>query len=381
MQKTKISFLVALIFGILLLSSPLLAIKADVKEPKADPLNVAFITGTGGLGDQSFNDLGYAGCMMAKEEGLCTFVMSEPDEISEFEGLQENYASNDSIDLIVTLGYDQASAVNKTAKAHPEVPIVLIDMVVVQGKVRSVTFKAGEGSFLVGAMAGLMTEAGKIGFIGGKDDFLIEEFYAGFAAGIVHATRNYTENADPTILKNFVGDWSDPAKGKSLAEGVIAEGADVIYAAAGLSGLGVIEAVNETDEDVWLIGVDADQDHLIPGKVLTSMVKRVDLAVYQAIKDLYDDKWTADIQTLGLKENAVGISALKYTKDDIGTANIKIVNETIRGHILDGTLEVPTTYEDLCDLYNVCPATAPGFELLFVLGALALVPILLRRKK
>ncbi|MHA1225748.1 MAG: BMP family lipoprotein [Candidatus Hodarchaeales archaeon] len=384
MRRTKvISIGIIVTFMVLTMTLPTFRINASTDAPQQTPINVACVFATGGLGDKSFNDLAYAGLQKAEADGLCTFTYAEPDEISEYQGLLENYASNSSIDLIVSIGFDQATAVNSTALTYNNTPIVLIDMVVVQGNVRSVVFNAAEGSFLVGAMAGLMTETGKIGFIGGMDIPLIREFWAGYAAGAIYENNNsYIE-----VVENFVGDWADPTTAKSMAEAMWADGVDIIFAAAGSSGLGVLESANE-QTGKWAIGVDADQDYLYEGKILCSMMKRVDVAVYNAIKDVYNDEWTNDIQVLGLKDNGVGISPLTYTADTIGTEKIQEVNVTLRNKIISGELTVPTDEESLntwLTTYGIvtktAPASAPGFELLFVLGIFALLPIIKRRRR
>ncbi|MFW9904946.1 MAG: BMP family protein [Candidatus Thorarchaeota archaeon] len=373
MQRRKIFAISALIAFTALLISTSVSIKAEIAKP-TQAIDVACVFATGGLGDKSFNDMAYIGLQQAESEGLCNFVYSEPDEIAEYDGMLENYASNASIDLIVSIGFDQATAVNETAKTYPDKPIVLIDMVVVQGSVRSVVFKANEGSFLVGAMAALTTKTGKIGFIGGMDIPLIREFWAGYEAGAVY------EKEDIDAAENFVGDWGDPTTAKSMAEAMWADNVDIIFAAAGSSGLGVLESANE-QTDKYAIGVDADQDYLYKGKILCSMIKRVDVGVYNAIKDVYDDKWTSDIKSLGLADNGVGISNMTYTRDIISNTMIKEVNETVRQKIIDGDIVVPTDADSLCSLFSVCPTAAPGYELLVALGALALVPVLLRRKR
>ena len=382
MQRKKFFAISTLIILTALLISTSIGVKAEIAKPN-QAIDVACVFATGGLGDKSFNDMAYAGLQKAEDDELCSFVYSEPDEIAEYDGLLANYADNDSIDLIVSIGFDQATAVNETAKLYPDKPIVLIDMVVFQGNVRSVVFNVAEGSFLVGAIAGLMTESGKVGFIGGMDIPLIREFWAGYYAGAIYEKNNsYIE-----VFTNFVGDWGDPTTAKSQAETMWAEGVDIIFAAAGSSGLGVLESADE-QTGKWAIGVDADQDYLYPGKILCSMMKRVDIAVYNAVKDVYDDDWSSGLQALGLKDDGVGISPLTETKDEIGTDNIKEVNVTLRDAIIDGDIVPPineTTLETFITDMNIVtkeePGAAPGYELLVVFGALAIIPLFLRRRR
>ncbi|MHA2245762.1 MAG: right-handed parallel beta-helix repeat-containing protein [Candidatus Hodarchaeales archaeon] len=315
------------------------------------PINVACVFATGGLGDKSFNDMAYASLLKAQVDGLCTFDYSLPNDTSQFQGFLDSYAASGTYDLIVAVGLLQASAVNITAISYPTQPIVLIDSVVVQGNVRSVLFEEQEGSFLVGAMAGLMTQTGRVGFIGGMDIKLIREFWAGYTAGVLYEKNN----SHIEVIEDFVGIptddpnevWNNPAKGKAIAESMWAEGVDIIFTAAGFSGTGALESANEQGGGFYAIGVDADQDYLYPGRVLCSMMKRVDVAIYNAIKDVYDANWSADVKAIGLTENGVGISPLTYTKDEIGPDNIHEVNVTVRNKIISGEITIPTNSTNL----------------------------------
>jgi basic membrane protein A len=288
-----------------------------------------------------WNDMAKAGFDKAIADGIMNewgfgSAYSEPNEPSEYAGLLEGYAIDGSYDLIVSFSWESEAAVNTVAMSFPSQKIALIDYVVIQGSVRSIIFKDHEGSFLAGAMAGLMTKTGKIGFIGGMDIDFIRAWWAGYAAGAFYERNNsYTE-----VLENFVGAWDDLTTAKSMAEAMWADGVDVIFAAAGWSGLGVLESANET-EGVYAIGDSADLDYLYPGRILCSMMKRYDTAVYSAIKDVYDNNWSSDVQSLGLAENGVGLSPLTYTKDEIGAAKIHEVNVTVRNKIVRGEIVVP----------------------------------------
>ncbi len=365
---------------------------ADVAAPNA-AINVACVFATGGLGDKSFNDMAKIGLDKAIADGLMNdwgngSSYAEPDEITEYDGLLENYATAETYDLIVSIGFDQATAVNTTAKAHPTQKIVLIDMVVVQGAVRSVVFDAHQGSFLVGAMAGLVTKTDKLGFIGGMDNFIIRPMWAGFCAGALY------KNEDVTIAESFVGDWDDPVTAKSLAQAMYADGIEIIYVAAGKSGLGALEAAGEQTGEKYAIGVDADQDWLHPGKILCSALKRVDVAVYNAAEDVYNDAWTlttGPVQVLGMAQNGVGISNMTYTRDLV-SSHIQEVNVTIRNAIVGGTIVVPSDKDTLQTWLEARGLEAwwleeeddegiPGFTLLAALGGLAVIPILFRRRR
>ena len=191
-------------------------------------------------------------------------------------------------------------------------------------------------------MAGLMTQSGTLGFVGGMDIPLIRKFWAGYAAGAMYENDTI---ADADILDSYVGDWGDPATGKSLAETQITSGADIIFAAAGSSGLGALEACNEAD-DVFGIGVDSDQDYLYPGKILCSMLKRVDNAVYQQIEKVQKDQWASGIFSLGMAEGGVDISMLQYTHELIPD-KYEVEMQTLKDMIINGTIVVPSNATEL----------------------------------
>jgi len=314
-----------------------------VSKVNAGPINVACVFATGGLGDKSFNDMAYQGLQKAQTDGLCTFTYSEPSSNSDFEPMLDSYASLGTYDLIIAVGFLQKTAVETVASTYPTQPFLLIDDIVTVGNVSSVIFRENEGSFLVGALAGLMTQTGKIGFIGGMDVPLIRRFWAGYKAGAL-----YEKNGSSIeVRENFVGlpgdpnAWNDPTTAKTMAEEMWAQGVDIIYAAAGNSGHGVHESANLQGPGFYSIGVDADQDYLYPGSILASMMKRVDIAVYNGILDVNNSNWSQDVKNLGLAENGVGISNLTYTSSVIGPTIIQEVNVTVRNKITSGEFTVP----------------------------------------
>lgn len=324
--------------------------KTRLSKVTATPINVACVFATGGLGDKSFNDMAYQGLQKAQTDALCTFTYSEPSSTSDFEPMLDSYASLGTYDLIIAVGFLQKTAVETVASTYPTQPFLLIDDIVTVGNVSSVIFRENEGSFLVGALAGLMTQTGKIGFIGGMDVPLIREFWAGYKAGAFYE-RN---GSSIEVRENFVGlsgdpnAWNDPATAKAMAEAMWAQGVDIIYAAAGNSGHGVHESANEQGPGFYSIGVDADQDYLYPGSILASMMKRVDISVYNGILDVYNSNWSPDVKNLGLAENGVGISNLTYTSSVIGPTIIQEVNVTVRNKIISGELNVPNNSFSLC---------------------------------
>ena len=313
------------------------------------PTNVAIVFATGGLGDKSFNDAAYEGAQRAKTELGWDFTYVEPTEISEYEGYLRDYAnpeSGETYELIISIGFDQAEALNKTTQDYPNQRFAIVDMVVDQPNVSSLIFSASEGSALVGAVAGMYTETDHIGFLGGMDIPLINEFAAGYLWG-----ANYTnEGIDYSV--NYVGDWANPTAGQSLANGMYTDGADIIFAAAGQSGLGAFTAAknNGTDHDTYVIGVDSPQMYLgtedpenpePPTACITSMLKRVDVAVYETIKDVYNDEFQPGVRVWNLANGGIGYE----TNEDLLTLPDDIITtvEDLKQKIIDGNVTVPTS--------------------------------------
>ncbi len=277
------------------------AAQAEIKGLKA-PKKVGLILATGGLGDKSFNDISYAGVQKAKTDLGILFDYVEPKAIAEYEGYQRDFAKSGEYVLIICVGFDQADALTKIAGEYPNQNFAIVDMVVDKPNVASLTFRANEASFLVGVVAGMMTETGKVGFVGGMDIPLIRDFFVGYEAGAKWANPSVTVS-EPV----FVGGWGDPGKGKELATSLIEGGNDAIYSAAGKSGLGALEAAH--DEAVIGFGVDACQCYLYP-EIVASATKRVDEAVYKMILNAIVGKFKGGFYSGGLKEKWVGMCRL-----------------------------------------------------------------------
>jgi len=286
-----------------------LAELAALKKPK----KVGLILATGGLGDKSFNDISYAGVVRARNELGIQFDYVEPKAIAEYEAFQTSFARTGEYAIIICIGYDQADALNKTAAAYPNQKFAIVDLVVDQPNVASLLFKANEGSFLVGVISAMTTTTKKVGFVGGMNIPLINDFYVGYRAGVIWANPNVTV-MDPV----YVGGWADPTKAKELATSLIELGADAIFVAAGKSGLGALDAIREKGKIGF--GVDACQCYLYPGiKILASMTKRVDVAVYEMIvaaviakayPNLTTSVFKGGIYEKGLKEGWTGCCRL-----------------------------------------------------------------------
>jgi basic membrane protein A len=257
------------------------------------PIKIGLVLATGGLGDKSFNDIAYAGLQRAKTELNITFDYVQPAAIAEYASLQTSYARTGQYALIVCIGFDQADALNATATTYPNQKFAIVDMVVSLPNIASLVFKANEGSFLTGVVAGMLTKTGKVGFVGGMDIPLIRDFYVGYKAGAEWA------NASATVLDPvFVGGWADPTKAKELTVSLIGLGVDSVFSAAGKSGLGALEAAHENG--IMGYGVDACQDYLYP-EIKASMTKRVDNAVFEMVQGAVISKLLPNLQTGGFK--------------------------------------------------------------------------------
>ena len=319
---------------------------AEIASLKA-PKKVGLVLATGGLGDKSFNDISYAGCVKAQEELGVEFDYVETTAIAEYEGYQRDFAMSGEYILIVCIGFDQAEPLSIVAAEYPDQNFALVDMAVDNPNVASLTFRANEGSFLVGIVAGMMSETGNIGFVGGMDIPLIRDFWEGYEAGALWANPEITL-AEPV----FVGDWADPAKGKELTTSLIELGVDGIYSAAGKSGLGALEAAH--DMGVNGFGVDLCQCYLYP-EMVASMSKRVDEAVFEMILDALVDKFEGGFYSGGIAEGWIGMCRLpeeeglweelfEFEHNPLPADVLAKVKEA-RDGILSGDITVPTGYD------------------------------------
>jgi basic membrane protein A len=231
---------------------------------------------------------------------------------------------------IIGIGFSQAGAVEKVSKEFPKVNFTLIDQVVRQPNVQSVLFKEHEGSFLVGMIAALTSKTGKVGFIGGMDIPLIRKFQCGYEQGVKYA------NPKAEIFVNMVGTtgaaWSDPARGAELARAQFAKGADIIFAAAGGTGMGVYQAARDSGK--LAIGVDSNQNFMQPGTMLTSMVKRVEVAVHDALQ-----AHKPGLQVLGLKEDGVDYALDQYNAKLI-SPEVKKKVDAAKADVIAGKIKV-----------------------------------------
>ncbi len=302
----------------------------------------AVIFDLGGKFDKSFNESAFNGAQRWADENGATFREFELQSDAQREQALRRFAEAGA-NPIVMAGFMFATPLGEVAPDYPDTKFAIIDMVVDAPNVRSVVFNEHEGSYLVGMMAAQASKSGTVGFIGGMDIPLIRKFACGYVQGVKSV------NPDATVIQNMTGTtpaaWNDPVKGSELTKAQIAQGADVVYAAAGGTGVGVLQTA--ADENILSIGVDANQNYLHPGKVLTSMLKRVDNAVYEAFSQ------GANLQTgfnvMGIKEGGVGY-ALDEHNASLVSADMKASVDKAANQISSGGLSVHDYMSD-----NSCP--------------------------
>ena len=283
----------------------------------------------GGKFDKSFNEAAYNGMEMWKKETGKKYLEFEISNESQREQALRRMAERGATPII-GVGFSQASAIEKLAKEFPKLQFAIIDSVVDLPNVQSVVFKEHEGSFLVGAMAAIASKTGKVGFIGGMDIPLIRKFQCGYEQGAKYI------NPKAEVFSNMTGTtgaaWADPARGGELAKAQFAKGADVVFAAAGGTGMGVYQAAKDSGK--LAIGVDSNQNHVQPGTMLTSMVKGIDVAVYDVAKS-----FKPGVLVLGLKGNGVSYAMDQYNAKLV-TPEMKKKVETAKADIISGKIKV-----------------------------------------
>ena len=323
----------------LALAATLFALGAQATDPK-----LALVYGGGGKFDKSFNQSAYEGAERFKKETGIAYLEAQITNDAQSEQVLRNMARKD-VDLVVSIGFSMTKAVETVAKEFPKVRFMLIDSVVKANNVDSVVFKEQEGSYLVGLAAGMASKSQKVGFVGGMDIPLIRAFGCGYAQGAKAI------NPKIEVTQNMVGTtpaaWSDPAKGAELARAQFDRGVDVVFAAAGGSGMGTLQAVK--DKGKLGIGVDSNQNHLYPGSILTSMLKRVDNAVYDGFKAAQSGNWKAGVTVKGLKEGGVDWALDEHNRKLITPEMEKRINQA-KQDIISGKATVVDYRER-----NTCP--------------------------
>jgi len=316
------------------------AVALSAGAAMADP---ALIFDLGGKFDKSFNEAAYNGALRWAEETGGSFNEVELQSEAQREQALRRFAESGA-NPIVMAGFAFGTALGEVAADYPDTKFAIIDMVVDAPNVRSVVFNEHEGSYLVGMLAAMASESDTVGFIGGMDTPLIRKFGCGYAQGV------QAVNADATVIANMTGTtpaaWNDPVKGSELALAQISQGADVVYAAAGGTGVGVLQTA--ADNGILSIGVDSNQNYMHPGQVLTSMLKRVDNAVYDAFMAGTDLE--TGFNVMGVGNGGVGYALDEYNAELI-TAEMQAAVEEAAAAIVSGKLTVHDYTSD-----ESCPA-------------------------
>lgn len=305
----------------------------------AAEFKVGLVLDKGGKDDKSFNAAAFKG----GQEAVKTLGV----QVKTLEGRDDNSAepmlrslAEKKFDLIIAVGFSQGEALKKVAKQFPDRKFLIVDAEVDAPNVKSVIFEEHQGSFVVGAIAALKSKTGKIGFIGGMEIPLIRRFLMGYEAGAKYINKNIK------VIVNFAGvtgeAWNNPPKGKELALAQYSQGVDVIFAAAGATGMGLFDAAEEQKK--FAIGVDSNQNWVKPGYVLTSMLKRVDVAVFKSIEDAKAGKFTSGITHLGLESQGVDY-ALDDNNKGLLSKDILDKADAIKKDIIAGKIQVPDYYK------------------------------------
>ncbi len=322
--------------------------------PESD-VTVGMIYSTGGLGDESFNDMAHAGIERAQDELGIEYQNAEPDAPADMNDMQRQFAGDDEIDVVVCIGFDHEADLIDNAEEFADTRFVLVDAVVEADNVASYVFREHEGSFQVGHLAGLLTgteythaggetDPGEavVGFVGGEETSLIERFEAGYVAG-----AQYADDGIETPSA-YAGSWNDPTTGQEIAASMYDDGADVVYHAAGGTGGGVFEAAQSAER--FAIGVDDDQSvsaDEFSDVIVASMIKRVDNAVYESVEAVVEDTFEGGgVADLGLEEEGVGAVIGQDFEGELPEEVVDALEES-REAIIDGEIEVPDTLDDL----------------------------------
>jgi basic membrane protein A len=291
------------------------------EESQSDAMKVIMVLDMAGLGDRGFNDAGWTGVLRAIDElGVsATYIQSSE---------QSDYVSNLTLaaqqaDVVVAMGFLMVDAIGKVARLQPETKFVFVDGEVKGDNIASYDFKAQEGAFLAGILAAKTSKMGKVGCVMGMDIPPVRAYEVGFRAGI--KSVNLRESMQVEYFAATVGSFNDPSRGKALALGLIGKGCDIVLQLAGNTGLGVIEAAKEVD-GVYVIGADMDQDDLAPGKILTSILKRIDVAVFEAIQDVLQGTFEKGHHLVGIQEGATGLTDMRHNRGLVGGAALKDIS-------------------------------------------------------
>ncbi len=297
-------------------------------------LRAAMVTDTSGIGDESFNASAWRGLQRAQSELGAEVRYLESRTAADY-ARNLTALARQGYTVVFAIGFLMQDALARVAPRFPKTYFGIVDGSAPNlPNCVSLIFNEQEGSFLVGALAGGMTRTGKLGFVGGMNIPLIKKFEYGYRAGVI------TIRPNAQILAGYTGNWDDVNKGRELALTQFNQGADIIFHAAGRCGIGVIRAAQQKGKGFYAIGVDSDQDHLAPGHVLTSMMKRVDNAVFDTCRRVMQGQFKAGTIVYGVKERGVGLSPMRFTKNDVPPALMARVRR-LETMIAQGKLVVP----------------------------------------
>lgn len=301
--------------------------------PAPGQLSLGMVTDTGGLGDNAFNDSAHKGLVRAQDQLGASVTVLESKSASDYTpNLQK--LTDQHVDMIYGIGYLMNKDLQTVAHANPKQYYAIIDAVVPQPNVVSVTFKEQDGSFLAGALAAMVSKTHHVAFMGGQEIPVMQRFEDGFIAGV--------HQIDPSakVDVQYAGSFEDAAAGKKIADAEYASGADIIYTAAGKAGSGAIDSVKAQPNGKYVIGVDTNQDQMAPGKVLTSMMKHVDVAVYDIAKAIKDHHPLTGHVVLGLQDQAISLTDFHYTWSVVGPEKMARLNR-LQTAIVNGQIKVP----------------------------------------
>lgn len=300
----------------------------------AKPLRAAMVTDVAGLTDRSFNATSWKGMQRAEKELGVEIKAVESRAVADYE-TNLTLLARQGYDVVFAVGFALYDPLSKVAVQFPKTKFAIIDTDAPKlPNCKGIVFREQEGCFITGALAAMVSKTGKLGFVGGLDIPLIKRFEVGYRAGA------YSVNPKIEVIAGYAGSWEDPTKGKELALSQYERGADIVFTASGKTGLGVIEAARTKGNGYYAIGTDADQDYLAPGRVLTSMMKGLDTALYDVVRDVKEGKFKADNQSFGLKENGVGLTPMKYTRDKLPVDALKRI-DALKQQIISGAIKVP----------------------------------------
>lgn len=305
------------------------------------PVKVIVLTDAAGLGDKGFNDVCWQGVLRAKKDfGIdAQFLQSRE---------QADYVSDITLaarraDIVITLGYLFVDALNEVAPYFPRTRFIHIEGDIKAKNVASFDFRSEEGGFLAGLIAGLFTRSMKVGVVAGMNIPPVEAYVSGFRAGVKTAEKARGKKIEAIVAT--AGSFNDPVKGKFLAKAMVGRGADVLFRAAGNTGIGVTEEVKETD-GVYMVAEDLDQDAEIPGRVLTSVLKRMDVAVYDAIREAVEGRLRGGHRWLGASDGVIDITEMKYSRHLFRPADLQRI-EKAKELLKSGKLIVPKRYSQV----------------------------------